>query len=333
MRKHNFRIVQAGNKMSVNFKNCVALIVVAISVAGCSFGSSPVKSARLDPFAGKGSPYYEGSGEIPMGGGRRHLGKPYQVAGRWFSPREQPSYDKSGVASWYGEAFHRRQTSNGEFFDMNQLTAAHATLPLPSYAKVTNLETGASIIVRLNDRGPFVDTRIIDLSKRSADALGFQHKGKAEVRVRYIGPAPIDDKNGSHLMAMNQALEQGNSFATLKRQSSETAVAAAETPQAEPQMASYQAEEPEPQPRDSRHYVEIGTFQNPDNAAAAEQQFAQLGNVRVIPTTDGTAELFQVKLGPFKTTDEANYALAQAKIAGFVDARVISRRPMQMAMR
>ncbi len=99
-------------------------------------------------------------------------------------------------------------TSNGEWFDMTRLTAAHPTLPLPSYAKVTNINNGKTIVVRINDRGPFVGPRIIDLSKQSASALGFKRQGTATVRVQYIGPAPLDD-HGSNLMAMNQELENG----------------------------------------------------------------------------------------------------------------------------
>ncbi len=175
-------------------------------LAGCS--SVREKQAKLDPFAGTGSPYYKGKGPVPWGGGREHVGKPYQVAGRWFTPKDQPNYDKTGVASWYGEAFNRRKTSNGEWFDMTRLTAAHATLPLPSYVKVTNLDNGREVVVRVNDRGPFVNTRVIDLSKRAASVLDYQRKGKTTVRVQYIGPAPLND-NGTHLAAMNKELNRG----------------------------------------------------------------------------------------------------------------------------
>jgi rare lipoprotein A len=191
----------------------------AVGLAGCSSVTSETMAllapTKLDPFAGIGSPHWKGPGPIPRGGGRNHLGKPYQVAGVWFEPKADPKYDKTGVASWYGEAFHARQTSNGEYFNMNDLTAAHATLPLPSYAKVTNLENGREIIVRINDRGPFVDTRIIDLSKKSAAALDYQRKGKTEVRVQWIGPAPLDD-NGQHLSVMNRKLKTGASIAQLR---------------------------------------------------------------------------------------------------------------------
>ena len=183
--------------------SCI-LLAMSVTISGCSSN----KSASRDPFAGIGSPRYKGDGPVPMGGGRYHVGEPYQVAGRWFKPKEQPNYDKTGPASWYGEAFNRRMTSNGEWFDMTRLTAAHPTLPLPSYAKVTNVNNGKTVVVRINDRGPFVGPRIIDLSKQSASALGFKQQGTATVRVQYIGPAPLND-DGSNLMAMNEELERG----------------------------------------------------------------------------------------------------------------------------
>lgn len=114
--------------------------------------------------------------------------RPYQVAGKWYTPRLDPGYDEKGVASWYGEQFHNRNTANGEVFDMDRVSAAHKTLPLPSIVEVTDLDTGKTIRVRVNDRGPFVDGRIIDLSKGAAQKLGTYRKGVARVRVRYIGP-------------------------------------------------------------------------------------------------------------------------------------------------
>lgn len=116
--------------------------------------------------------------------------KPYQVRGVWYTPRYDPDYDEKGVASWYGQQFHNRNTANGETFDMDIPSAAHKTLPLPSIVEVTDLDTGRKIRVRVNDRGPFVDGRIIDLSKAAAEQLGIARKGVARVRVRYLGPAP-----------------------------------------------------------------------------------------------------------------------------------------------
>ena len=116
--------------------------------------------------------------------------KPYQVRGVWYTPRYDPDYDQKGIASWYGEQFHNRSTANGETFDMDLPSAAHKTLPLPSIVEVTDLDTGRKIRVRVNDRGPFVDGRIIDLSKAAAEQLGIARKSVARVRVRDLGPAP-----------------------------------------------------------------------------------------------------------------------------------------------
>lgn len=116
--------------------------------------------------------------------------RPYQIRGRWYRPVEQPGYDETGMASWYGDQFNGRPTATGERFDMRALTAAHRTLPLPGLVEVTNLANGRRIVVRVNDRGPFVDGRIIDLSRGSAEALGMLSAGVGEVRVRYLGRAP-----------------------------------------------------------------------------------------------------------------------------------------------
>lgn len=129
---------------------------------------------------------------IQKGGGTYKLGPPYRVAGRWYVPQEDPRYDRTGRASWYGPQFHGRQTANGELYDMNALSAAHPTLPLPCYAYVTNLQNGRTILVRINDRGPYANNRIIDLSREAARQLDFHVQGTTDVRVRYAGHAPLD---------------------------------------------------------------------------------------------------------------------------------------------
>lgn len=134
---------------------------------------------------------------IPRGGGAYKVGAPYKVAGRWYVPRHEPDYDKTGLGSWYGDDFHGRQTANGEIFNKYALTAAHPTLPLPSYAYVTNLDNGRTVLVRVNDRGPYSSGRIVDLSHEVARQLDFEHKGLTRVRVRYAGRAPLDG-NDSH---------------------------------------------------------------------------------------------------------------------------------------
>jgi len=136
------------------------------------------------------------------GGGRDQLGKPYQVRGKWYYPKEdKKGFTKVGLASWYGDAFHGRLTANGEVYDMTHLTAAHPTMPLPSYARVTNLETGSSVIVRVNDRGPYHEGRIIDVSGRAAQMLDYDKVGTAKVKVEYVGRAPLDGDDDQYLVA------------------------------------------------------------------------------------------------------------------------------------
>jgi rare lipoprotein A len=138
---------------------------------------------------------------LARGGGRDQLGKPYKVRGRIYYPKEDKNYKKTGLASWYGDAFHGRLTANGEIYDMTHLTAAHPTMPLPSYARVTNVENGSSVIVRVNDRGPYSHNRLIDLSKRAAEMLDYAQTGTAKVKVEYVGRAPLDGSDDQYLMA------------------------------------------------------------------------------------------------------------------------------------
>jgi rare lipoprotein A len=140
---------------------------------------------------------------VPKGGGVYKVGEPYQVDGQWYTPAEQPGYERSGMASYYAHDFHGRRTSNGEIFDMWALSAAHPTLPLPSYAYVTNLENGRTLLLRVNDRGPYVNDRLIDVSLAAARYLGFETRGTARVRVRYAGRAPLsgDDRHEQWFLA------------------------------------------------------------------------------------------------------------------------------------
>ncbi len=142
---------------------------------------------------------------VPKGGGHYKIGRPYQIANRWYRPREDKNYDRVGTASWYGDLFHGRKTANGEVFDMDALTAAHPTLPLPTLVEVTNLANNRKIVLRVNDRGPYRHNRLIDLSRKAATVLGFKKKGTAKVRVRYIGRAPMngDDRYEKQIFARN----------------------------------------------------------------------------------------------------------------------------------
>jgi rare lipoprotein A len=138
---------------------------------------------------------------IPKGGGTYRVGEPYVIGGRTYIPREEPDYRAQGIASWYGDWFHGRLTANGERYDMHAISAAHPTLPLPSYVRVTNLENNRSLVVRVNDRGPFRDGRIIDMSLRAAKLLGFYERGLARVQVEYLGPARLEGSDDDYLAA------------------------------------------------------------------------------------------------------------------------------------
>jgi rare lipoprotein A len=157
-----------------------------LAFAGLSLAACASVEARY-PAPGSAGGY--GAGRLPAHT-LHGTDKPYQINGRWYYPSEQPDYNEIGLASWYGDQFHNRYTADGEMFDMNMPSAAHKTLPLPSLVEVTNLANGRKMTVRVNDRGPFVDGRIIDMSKEAAKQLGFYGQGVAQVRVRYIGPAP-----------------------------------------------------------------------------------------------------------------------------------------------
>ncbi len=140
-----------------------------------------------------------GPGEpVPKGGGVYRVGSPYVVAGQTYVPQDDPNYRAEGLASWYGDDFHGRYTANGEIFDKDGITAAHTTLPLPSYVRVTNLTNGKSLIVRVNDRGPYAHNRLIDVSTRAAHLLGFYNRGTVPVRVEYVGRAPDGGLRRSH---------------------------------------------------------------------------------------------------------------------------------------
>ncbi len=188
----------------------VAVAVSALVISSCSVTEPKMASkpkATKEYFAEseygvKASPRVTNKRSgLPRGGGRDQLGKPYKVKGKWYHPKEDPSYRNSGLASWYGDAFHGRLTANGEIYDMTHLTAAHPTMPLPSYARVTNRNNGASVIVRVNDRGPFAHGRVIDLSRRAAEMLDYTQAGLAKVDVEYVGRAPLHGQDDAFLVA------------------------------------------------------------------------------------------------------------------------------------
>jgi len=188
-------------------RGAASLGLAAFALAGCAPESPRVTySHGHEHFSqakyGHASPKVVADGRpVPRGGGQYLVGRPYTVAGHRYVPAENPSYSAVGMASWYGAAFHGRRTANGEVYDMASLSAAHPTMPLPSYARVTNLGNGYSVIVRVNDRGPYHAGRVMDVSSRVADILDMKAMGTARVKVDYVGPAPLEGSDDSQLLA------------------------------------------------------------------------------------------------------------------------------------
>jgi rare lipoprotein A len=214
------------------------LAILAATLAGCAQPPSQHARRGNEFFSvakyGAASPRVVEDGEpVPRGGGQYLVGHPYTIAGRTYYPSENTRYAAVGFASWYGDAFHGRRTANGEVYDMRSLSAAHPTMPLPSYARVTNLGNGFSMIVRVNDRGPYSPGRIMDVSSRVADMLDFKSAGTAKVKVEYVGPAPLAGTDDDTLIA---SLRTDGRPATLEgAPANPTMVADAELQQPPPQ--------------------------------------------------------------------------------------------------
>lgn len=201
----------AGQYGPANKPNAGLASLIKIAGVGCCLllvancASSDKLVTRRGPDYGKASPrVFVGTGRIDPSISRHGVymvGKPYTIDGLQYSPQENRAYSETGKASWYGDAFHGRQTANGEVFDMHDISAAHPTMPLPSYARVTNLANGTSLIVRVNDRGPYHSNRVLDVSSRAADLLGFKEAGIGQVKVEYVGPAKMRGSDEQMLMA------------------------------------------------------------------------------------------------------------------------------------
>lgn len=266
----------------------------------------------------KASPRVTTSRNVPKGGGRYVVGSPYVVAGNRFVPREQPDLDVSGRASWYGPAFHGRLTANGEVFDMYSLSAAHPTLPLPSYVRVTNLDNGASSLVRVNDRGPFSYERTIDLSRRAAEVLGFQQQGTANVRVQYVGPAPLNGDDTRFLVSSINKLtpyEINNRMAYQQTQVAEAAPAAS-APAATPMPA------PAPVPRPQTAVdAAAGAVAVPDHIPFQVLSYAAATELEALPEPSGTP--IRLALGTFDGEADAREVATRFAVLGAVDTTTI----------
>jgi rare lipoprotein A len=243
-------------------------------------------------------------------GGRYKVGAPYWLGGLWYVPAEQPNYDETGLASWYGDAFDGKPTANGEIFDMNAVSAAHATLPMPCLVEVTNLENGRSMVVRLNDRGPYHPGRIIDLSRAGAEQLGFALKGTARVRVRYIGPAPLDGGEAVRSFAVAPHLQP---------------FLAAEGPAPAYQIAPIAPPAktgPNTPPAAGGYLVQAGAFSTRAAAEHVAGRLTSAGVASIRPVNHGGVTLYRVVLGPWSDRDAAAEARGRVAALGFEDARL-----------
>lgn len=234
--------------------------------------------------------------------GAYKIGKPYQIFGKWYYPKEDYDYKETGVASWYGKDFHAKYTANGEVYDMNTMTAAHRTLPLPSIVKVTNLNNGKTAILRVNDRGPFAKNRIIDISKKGAETLGFQLQGTTKVKVELME---------EESKALKMALLGG---------SPEPKVVQQKIVKAGPSQSIKIAE---PKPKTGKYFVQLGAFNSEDSANNLKKQLQKFGAINVIPTDIGGGKFYRVRLGPYDAKDEADLALQEVKDFGVFNAKTL----------
>lgn len=270
-----------------------------------SFGPAPLAAAGIgEPVALKTSASRSAI-QPPMA--VPYAGPPYQVNGRWYVPAHEPNYNEVGIASWYGPTFHGKDSASGEVFNENDLTAAHPTLPIPSLVRVTNLENGRTVIVRVNDRGPFVDDRIIDLSKAAGAALDMHARGTAKVRVEYVGAAPLNGGGQVAAPSPERVSMVSKPLAPVGRPIVNEPVAAKPAPQAYAAAGQF--------------YVQAGSFADLANAHALRQKLASDGRVSIESVAVNGSEFYRVMIGPWASREEAASALSRSGAKGLVVAR------------
>ncbi len=279
------------------------------------------------------------------------VGKPYVINGETYTPRVQEDYDETGIASWYGPGFHGKYTANGEVFNQEDITAAHATLPIPCLVRVTNLRSGKSLVVRVNDRGPFKDKRIIDLSKASAEKLGI--KGTARVRVQYLKQEtesywasrnmstptlaslePVGIPQGNAPLADTVQEAEGEPAPIMTVSSNELAQAPApryealETGGPQPQQTFRSETEtaalpPMAEVTEEGWYVQAGAFTSEQNARALAEKLKNLSAVSVSAWPADGVVFHRVRLGPLASRAEAERLVGAATELGVDHARVL----------
>ena len=287
---------------------CVCLLAAPVAVAACSTMNLP-DAPKTVGVPVKSNPHYK-------------IGAPYKIDGRWYVPQVDEKYDETGVASWYGDAFHGKLTANGEIFDKRRLSAAHKTLPLPTLVEVENLENGRKLVVRVNDRGPFVDDRVIDLSHAAADELGFSAKGLARVRVRYLAEADL-----TALAALPGEPSQ-HPIRVAERKSPPTP--SPKKVENEDRLASLIAANVGATPiesaaasKPSELWVEIARFADLEELANFKLNLTDVGPVTVQSDDNGGGMQQSLRLGPYVDEAVAVASLSRVQAAGFGEARII----------
>ncbi|HEY9080862.1 septal ring lytic transglycosylase RlpA family protein [Magnetovibrio sp.] len=297
-------------------------------------------------------------GETNKSQGDYKVGKPYQVGGIWYYPSEDMSYDRTGIASWYGPNFDGKRTANGEIFDQWEVSAAHKTLPMPSVVRVTNLVNGRSLVVRINDRGPFKPGRIIDLSRRAAQLLDIEKSGTAQVRVQILpqesrilaqrakaggtqllaADTPIKAEGVSSQPVASQTLPEppqmkmNSKLYVPPRQSVESApiemakveqAPLVDAPVTEAQRPVKVGEVAQVAVSPTRLFIQAGAFSNASNAERVKQHLATIGDARVTPVSVNGRDFYRVRIGPLTTVAEADALLPQIIDAGYSGARTV----------
>ena len=320
-------------------------VLVAPMIAACGSGNlgATVKRAAFSSkeYGVAVSPRVTRDPNPPKGGGRYLVGKPYTVRGKVYRPQENPEgYTAQGTASWYGSDFHGLATANGEQYDMNGLTAAHRTLPLPSMVLVTNLENGRALKLRVNDRGPFAHGRIIDVSRRAAQLLGFEQQGTAKVRVEVLADESrilaATDGSGEYAVAGEPVPQAAPRVAVtaepLPTPGGDGAAPGPSTtapaPSTVPQLAAAPAIQPDGVVRQvpvrpTSIYIQAGAFSDLYNANRLQAQLSQFGAVRVTPVIVEGQQFYRVRLGPLASVEDGDRLLGQVVEAGHPEARLV----------
>jgi rare lipoprotein A len=308
--------------MNRSLRQSCAVLAVGALAAGCA--STPASKVSVPPNAG----VYK-------------VGNPYQIGDTWYYPREQPDYDETGIASWYGPGFYGHNTADGEMLDPDALTAAHRTLPLPVNVRVTNLENGESLVVRVNDRGPFAKSRIIDVSERAAKLLGFYGAGTARVRVTYVSradlpsgkPQPFGVNTPATVASAVLPAPAGNVETeplgaipgTTQKPPAEIAPAPAPAAPTPPTVDAGALPTGQviqvPVPAVTHLYIQVGAFGNYQNAARLAARLD--GGLKISAIQRNGQTLYRVRLGPFNTTDDADAALSRISGLGSNDAQIV----------